>query len=180
MTLDLFVTLVSAVIVGAYMWSVRGHFASEGMPRGALVIALIVTANTIVLLALTWLLPQPAWAQILGIAIEIASGLLFVWAIMSSRKARLKFVFDPEHPHGLVESGPYRFVRHPFYVSYIVFWTGWSIATWSAWSLIGLVVVIALYVRAARMEENNFAATPMSGEYASYRQRVGFFWPRLR
>ena len=76
-------------------------------------------------------------------------------------------------------AGPYRFVRHPFYVSYIVFWAGWSLAIWSVIVLFPFAILIVIYVFAARMEERLFAGTQMADQYAAYRQRTGFFWPKL-
>ncbi len=176
---DLAVLLVSLATVGAYTWSVRGHFASEGMPRGAGFIALFVSGHTIAFTVLTLLWSQPLPAQLAGLVFELAAGALFVAAILASRQARLKFVFDPENPHGLVKSGPYAHIRHPFYVSYVLFWLGWAVALWTVWVIPSVILFIVLYVQAARMEEAKFAGTPLAEEYAAYRRRTGFFWPRL-
>lgn len=176
---DALVTLVGAAVVGAYIWSVRNHFVSDKMPQGAWIISLSVTVTTIVMLTLTWLLPQPLFAQSAGLAIQLFSVWIFYSAITASRRARLRFIFDPEQPHSLVNEGPYRRVRHPFYVSYSIFWFGWAVATWSVWAFPFVILLIALYISAARMEERNFAASPLSAEYAAYKQRTGFFVPRL-
>ena len=178
--LDIVVTALSLGVVLAYVWSVRGHFSSPKTPAGAWVISTAVTSSTLLLLWLVWSNEQPAAAQIAGIALELLSVWLFVAAIMASRQAKLRFAFDPAHPHGLVDTGPYRLVRHPFYVSYLLFWTGWTIATWWPLAVIVPVVFLWLYVRAAQMEERNFAASPLSANYADYSRRVGFFVPRLR
>lgn len=177
--MDVIVILVGFAVVGGYTWSLRGHFVSEKMPRGARVISLVVTLTTVLFAALTWFTHQPVWAQVTGIVLQLGGGALFVAAIQASREARLHFAFTPENPHGLVETGPYRFVRHPFYVSYIIFWAGWALATWSVWSLISVAILIALYVIAARNEEQKFARTALAAQYAAYSRRTGFFWPRL-
>lgn len=176
---DGLVTLLGAAIVGAYIWSVRNHFVSDKMPPGAWIISLSVSASTILMLVLTWAMPQPLFAHIAGLAIQLCSLWLFYAAIKASRKARLRFVFDPEHPHSLVNEGPYRFVRHPFYVSYSIFWFGWAVATWSVWAIPSVIILLWLYISAARMEERNFAASSLSADYAEYSRRTGFFLPRL-
>lgn len=176
---DGLVTLVSAVVVGAYIWSVRNHFVSDGMPPGARIIAIAVVASTIIMFVLTWAFPQPLFAQIAGLAIQLFSAWIFYAAILASRRARLRFVFDPEHPHSLVDQGPYKHVRHPFYVSYSIFWFGWAVATWSLFSVPSVIVLIWLYIAAARLEERNFEASPLSSEYAAYKARTGFFVPKL-
>jgi protein-S-isoprenylcysteine O-methyltransferase Ste14 len=178
LVLDVLVTAVGLAVVGAYAWSGKGHFASDSLPRAAGLLALMIGGMTLLCFIMTWLGVQPLWAQLFGLAIQCAGAGLFVWAISASRAARLRLVFDPEHPRSLVETGPYRHVRHPFYVSYIVFWTGWALATWSVPALVGLIVVVAVYWRAAQQEEAKFANSPMAESYAAYRGRTGFFWPR--
>ena len=177
--MDGLVTLVGLAVVAGYTWSLRGHFVSETMPRGARVISAAVTLSTVLFVLLTWFAVQPVWAQAIGVVLQLAGAALFVAAVRASRKARLHFAFTPEKPQGLVETGPYRYVRHPFYVSYIIFWSGWALATWSILSLISVVILVALYVIAARREEDSFADTPLAADYAAYRTKAGFFWPRL-
>jgi len=177
--LDLAVTLVSAAVIAAYMWSVRGHFSSDTMPRGASVIAVAVIVSTLLFLFLTWFVAQPPAAQLAGLTLQLASAALFWAAILASRKARLRFVFDDEHPRSIVADGPYAVMRHPFYVSYVIFWTGWAVAVWSPWAVVNVVVLTALYVMAAQKEERGFDASPLAAAYAEYRTRAGFFWPRF-
>lgn len=177
--LDIAVTGVSVVIVGAYIWSLRGHFVSETVPAGTRVIAATVGLSAALLLYLTWANIQPIWAQVLGLCLQLASGALFVAAIRASRRARLRYAFDPEHPHSLLEDGPYRVIRHPFYTSYVIFWAGWAIAAWSPSGFACFLVLLAIYIWAARMEERNFAASPLAADYAAYKGRTGFFWPRI-
>jgi protein-S-isoprenylcysteine O-methyltransferase Ste14 len=173
------ITLVGLAVVASYGWSIRHHFVSDVMPAGARVIAASSVASLVILLALTWLVSQPLAAQLAGLVIQLASAALFFSAIAASRAARLRFVFDKEHPQSLVEQGPYRYVRHPFYVSYTIFWFGWAVATWSIWAIPCVVLLTWLYVAAARLEERNFEASPLSAAYAGYKARTGFFIPRL-
>lgn len=177
--LDLAVTLVSFAVVGAYTWSLRAHFSSPAMPDGAKLISLLVIATAAAYTLLIWLTAQPASLQLAGLALELASAWLFWRAVLASRKARLRYAFDPEGPRGLVTDGPYRRVRHPFYTSYLMFWTGWALATASIWAIVPVIAFVVIYVVAARREEELFAATPMAPEYAAYRARTGFLLPRL-
>lgn len=176
--MDYIVTATGLLTVAAYVWSLRQHFASESMPAGARVISGAVTLTTIIYVALTLFLDQPLWPQVLGWVIQLLAGALFAATIKASRDAGLDYAFTEEKPRGLLEKGPYRYIRHPFYTSYIVFWVGWALATWSWLSLICLVVLIVLYVIAARSEEDKFAQTPMASAYAAYKQRAGLFWPK--
>lgn len=177
--MDIIVVLTALLTIAAYVWSLKRHFVSEDMPSGARVVSVAVTVTTVLYLVLTLFGDQPLWAQVAGFVLQLAAGGLFFWAIAASREARLEFAFTPEKPRGLVETGPYRHIRHPFYTSYIIFWSGWALATWSPFALLTLLILIALYVLAARAEEEKFGQTPMASAYADYKRRAGFFWPRL-
>jgi protein-S-isoprenylcysteine O-methyltransferase Ste14 len=177
--IDLAVTAVCVFVVLQYGRALKTHFVSPKMPTGTVVISIVVTLTTLIFLGLLWLEAQPLLAQATGIAICLASLWLFYAAIRASREARLKMAFDVENPHGLVTTGPYRYLRHPFYTSYLIFWVGFAVATWSAWTLVPLAIILFIYVRAALGEEAKFSRTPMAEEYAAYRQRTGFFWPKF-
>lgn len=176
---DSIVTLVGLVVLGATLWAVRSHFASEEMLPRAKLISTFVIFNMFLLVYLTWTLVQPVVAQIIGALIMIGSAWLFFAAIKASKEAQLRFAFDPEKPHSLLDSGPYALVRHPFYVSYIMLWLGWALAAWSLWTLPIFVILLVLYINAAQMEERNFAGTPMADDHVAYKRRVGFFWPNI-
>jgi protein-S-isoprenylcysteine O-methyltransferase Ste14 len=176
--LDVAVTLVSMFVVGCYTWSLRGHFHSPRMPRAAKLISALVAVTTVLFAYLLWNHPQPPLPQWIGLGLQLASIAIFWWAVSASRAARLRFAFDEENPHSLVQGGPYRYVRHPFYTSYILFWTGWALATWTLWAVVPVLALIALYVVAARGEEAQFAQTDLSSDYANYRAATGFMLPK--
>src|SRR4051812_11607227 len=117
------VTLVSLVVVAQHAWAGKGHFASPKMPRGAAMVSIAVILCALANLVLTWWSPLPLPAVTCGVALELLSLVLFWQAIRASREARLLFAFDVNLPHSIVRTGPYRIVRHPFYTSYIMFWT---------------------------------------------------------
>jgi protein-S-isoprenylcysteine O-methyltransferase Ste14 len=69
----------------------------------------------------------------------------------------------------LVETGPYRVLRHPIYVGGFLFFTGLSLA-FSAWGLLLTAVLGVFWVAKARLEErlllDRFPA------YAEYKRRT--------
>jgi protein-S-isoprenylcysteine O-methyltransferase Ste14 len=148
------------------------------MPPGALLVSLAVVTTTLAGLALLWGGPKLVPAMAAGLVLQALSLVLFWRAVIASHAAGLHFAFDTEPPVSLVRLGPYRVVRHPFYTSYLLFWMGLAIASWSPWSVLLVVLMAAIYVSAARGEERKFAATGFADAYQVYRHEVGMFWPR--
>ena len=130
LVIDLAVTTVCVFVVLQYGRALKTHFASPKMPTGTVVISIVVSLTTLIFLGLLWIESQPLLAQAFGLAICLASMWLFYAAIRASREARLKMAFDVENPHGLVTTGPYRYLRHPFYTSYLIFWVGFAVGCW--------------------------------------------------
>jgi protein-S-isoprenylcysteine O-methyltransferase Ste14 len=88
--------------------------------------------------------------------------------------------FSDDTPQFLLRHGPYRYVRHPFYASYLLFWVGTAVTTagWLPWLVpFGMLL---LYARAATGEEQKFARSDLAQAYETYRQNTGMFLPRLR
>ncbi len=98
---------------------------------------------------------------------------LFWWTVSATRGQRLTLAFSKDQPEFIYTTGPYGFLRHPFYTSYIIFWVAVAIGsgTW-LFALLPLVMCI-LYWRAIKFEEAKFAASSLSSEYASYRRHTG-------
>jgi protein-S-isoprenylcysteine O-methyltransferase Ste14 len=176
---DGIVAALGLAVVGLFVWAVKNHFASEGMTWLARGISLIVIIETVYLAWAQFAYTQPMPAKILGIVLMGSSVWLFFAAMAASRDANLRFAFAPEQPHTLVQEGPYKLVRHPFYVSYLLLWLGWTIAVATIWAWPLFLIVLALYWGAARMEENKFSQTAMAEAHAEYKRRVGFFWPKF-
>jgi protein-S-isoprenylcysteine O-methyltransferase Ste14 len=177
--LDGIIAAVGIGVIAQYAWSTKAHFTSAKTPDGAKIISLAVALTGLLFMLALWWLKQPPAAQIAGLLLQLSSIALFWWAISASKKARLRFAFDKEAPASLLQDGPYAHVRHPFYTSYILFWTGWAMAIWTLWAIPPLAFLIAVYVRAARGEEKNFSSTAFAAAYDDYKKRAGLFWPKL-
>ena len=76
-------------------------------------------------------------------------------------------------------SGPYAYVRNPFYLSYLLA----EISTVVMWpGVLGALVValaVAYFQWLARFEERKFADSPVAAEYAEYAASTGRLLPRL-
>jgi len=179
-SLDLLVSLLAALIIATHIWAMRNHFnMQEDVPAGTTLISALVILSALFLAFLTWIKIQPVTAQVFGIIVLLASYGLYWLTIRESTNAKLLSAFDERMPHGLLKTGPYKYVRHPFYTSYLLLWGGWAIATWSIWSLVPLSFMVTTYWVATRDEEGKFATTPMAEEYAAYASKTGRFFPKL-
>lgn len=176
---DSLVTLAGVVSIGLAAWSGRGHFNSDKVPQGSIMITIVVLLTTILNVYLVWTIDQPDPAHIAGLLLQVAGISMFWLTIRASRGGGLRMAFDEGNPRDLVRRGPYRLVRHPFYVSYIIYFTGFAIATWSPIAIAPVVIIVIIYILAARMEERLFAGTDMAESYAEYRRTTGFFFPKL-
>lgn len=110
------------------------------------------------------------------IAIQIAAGVLMVWA-------RLTFGMRSFHPGanptegGLVTSGPYRYLRHPIYAAILYFlWAGVAAHFSLRVALLGLLATAMLGVRMWSEETFLGATYP---EYAEYSRKTGRVVPFL-
>lgn len=156
------------------------HFAvAEGQPKRAR-----STASTMLLLFLINLAIALGTPMRLGSAIAatvlFAIGLLvFRSAVQATQRKQMRFGFSAYPPPSIVRSGAYRWVRHPFYVSYALFWAGLTAATLHWFSALSTIVVVSLWVKAALFEEGVILRSRHADEYRDYMRRVGRFFPRL-
>jgi protein-S-isoprenylcysteine O-methyltransferase Ste14 len=121
---------------------------------------------------------QPAQG-LLATLLYVASLMLFWWAAYTNRAKPLSAVFSPDLPMHFVNHGPYAWIRHPFYTSYLLTWLAGVVATGHLWLLSTVLVMVTIYWRAAQLEEKKFFQTALASLYAAYRTRTGLFAPSL-
>jgi protein-S-isoprenylcysteine O-methyltransferase Ste14 len=78
----------------------------------------------------------------------------------------------------LIDSGPYRLVRHPVFTSFFMIAVGLALVNPAVTTFLLLIYVFVDFLRAARKEEE--LLTRELPEYASYMQRTGRFLPKWR
>jgi len=122
--------------------------------------------------------PLPEWLRWMGAgACALAAGLLF-WTFRSLGK-NLTDTVVTRREHTLVTSGPYRWVRHPFYDSVTLFVLANSLiaANWFLFATGGLLFL--LFIVRTRTEEEKLLAR-FGDSYRAYMERTGRFLPRMR
>lgn len=79
----------------------------------------------------------------------------------------------------VMTTGPYAYVRHPFYTSYLVGSVAVLVAFPGVFAAVSLILNIAFFAFAARGEEKNLMESALAPAYAEYRNRTGMFFPRI-
>lgn len=105
---------------------------------------------------------------------------LFWWTVSTTRRQPLTLAFTPDVPVHLQTTGPYAYVRHPFYLAYVLFWIGAAVAANERLAWIMPVVMTISYVAAARREESKFEASPLASDYRVYQLQTGMLVPSFR
>lgn len=119
----------------------------------------------------------PLWLRWAGVTLGVIAGLLLTWTYRSIGKNITDTVVTRKE-HSLVTTGPYRWVRHPFYCSVVLATVANSIVAANAYLFVtGSLVVFLLVIRTNKEEENLVAR--FGGEYENYMKRTGRFFPRL-
>lgn len=183
MALSLFQIILLVLLVAcfaSFTWAVRNFFVQPEQRTTGLRLTLLagfvfVVLHIAVILRSSAL--QPLWFS-LAVVLYLLSLTIFWWAIAANRVKPLSACFAQEEQLHLVQHGPYRFVRHPFYCSYLLAWLAGAVGTLNIWLALTAVTMFVLYLTAAINEENKFAASPLALEYASYRGSTGRFFPK--
>ena len=121
--------------------------------------------------------PLPTWLRWAGVGIGATGGVLLVWALRSLGM-NLTDTVVTRRAHTLVTTGPYRWIRHPFYVAALLMTVGNALAA-ANWFLFaaGMLAFILMAGR-SRIEERKLLER-FGDSYRAYRERTGRFLPRL-
>jgi len=172
------------------VYRIRAHVPGEKLDRaqeGALVYFTLRPAGVLFAAGLAaWLLhpgalawasvPLPGKVRALGVAAGLLGGLLMVWTLHHLGK-NLTDTVVTRKDHTLVQTGPYRWVRHPFYDSLALLLLSASVVAANAFlALAGTAVLILIAIRTRREEELLLAR--FGNQYRAYTIRTGRFFPR--
>mgnify|MGYP001330532368 CR=1 FL=1 len=100
-------------------------------------------------------------------------------ADVSGISAEMKyFVFiNNDEPKSIVTHGPYAWVRHPFYTSFMMCLTGCVIICPHPSTILTLCYAIIALMVTARREEFRLSSSEFGKEYQEYMKNVGRFFP---
>jgi protein-S-isoprenylcysteine O-methyltransferase Ste14 len=116
--------------------------------------------------------PETFWG---GVALIVAGFAFTVWArLVLGRNWSATVTIKADHE--LIQSGPYRWVRHPIYTGLLVAFAGsaLSLAEWRG--LLSCVLLLLAFVIKLRIEER-WMTEVFGPAYEQYRQRVNALIP---
>jgi protein-S-isoprenylcysteine O-methyltransferase Ste14 len=170
-----FGVILGLFALGEYAMRVRSHFNRAGnrAERWSLfvVVALVVGGMVGAIQVADWSplsIGAPRWPLfVFGLVLMAAGVGLRQWAIFVLGRF---FTVDVRvHPdHTVVESGPYRWVRHPSYTGLVIFFLGLGLAlsNWASLILLAVIPTAGLLVR-IRSEERVLLAA-LGDDYKHY------------
>ena len=118
------------------------------------------------------------WLPFFGLGLVIAGTWLFVWARRTLRQAYSGHL-EVKDKQPLVQSGPYRLVRHPAYAGYLLMALGIVIGYTS---LMGLIAYIILLIPATIFRinlEEKLLSESFGEEYQSYKSKTSRILPHI-
>lgn len=123
-------------------------------------------------------LPESAVVAVIGVALAWIGVAFAIWAryVLGSNWSSQVAIREN---HELIQSGPYRLVRHPIYTGIIVATWGTAIAIGQSGGFVGVVLIILGLAYKSRQEELRLHAT-FGDSWAAHQQRTGMFLPKLR
>lgn len=121
--------------------------------------------------AAMWTLFGAGWLLVL-----VTTFLINHFDLFGLRQVWLNFRGRPYTPLAFVTPGPYRLVRHPLYVGWLLAF--WATPVMTAAHLVFALMTSAYILVAIRLEERDLEAAH-GKDYAEYRRRVPMLLPRL-
>ena len=121
--------------------------------------------------------PFPAWLRCGALVAVGCGGLLLVWAF-HNLGSNLTDTVVTRHSHTLITTGPYRYVRHPFYVAVFLAAVAGSFAAANWFLLLSSTIPIGFLVARTRIEERKLVEK-FGDDYREYLSNTGRFLPRF-
>jgi protein-S-isoprenylcysteine O-methyltransferase Ste14 len=159
----------------------RGGFTkAEGVkPWDRKIVPLIAIYLPVVVLVVAglderfgWPPEIPLWLVGVSLLVILLGYTVGIWAMLSNPFFSSVVRIQTDRGHVAVDSGPYRYVRHPAYISSIVTWVAIPLLLGSAWSLIPAAVTCGLIVLRTKLEDQTLI-DELTG-YSEYAQRTRY------
>lgn len=167
---------------GTFIWGAWSVFrkVTDKDPLGWKIVKICASISKVTIVICILMTRTYHWPTALaGALCFVCSKALFWRCVKENKNTPLTLAYSPDLPSHVVRTGPYRWVRHPFYVSYLLGYIAGVLATGQPLLLAIVFGMGVIYYHAARTEEGKFARSPMRDAYAAYKARTGMFFPKF-
>jgi protein-S-isoprenylcysteine O-methyltransferase Ste14 len=115
-------------------------------------------------------IPKALWTKGVGLALAAAGAMLACWSrhILGRNWSS---VVQLKQDHELIESGPYRYIRHPIYTGLLLAFLGTALKVGDWRGLLAVAIVLASFWRKLGVEER-WLSEEFGAAYAAYRRRT--------
>jgi protein-S-isoprenylcysteine O-methyltransferase Ste14 len=135
--------------------------------------------------ALVWMYVRPSgmqksWASLIASMILGPLSVALVWAAAHRLGKQWRYVAAVSEDHELIQTGPYRWVRHPIYLSMLgmLMATGAAWTWWPMWVAGVIVFITGTEIRV--LAEDRLLEERFQDSFRAYRARVPAYIPFLR
>jgi protein-S-isoprenylcysteine O-methyltransferase Ste14 len=149
----------------------------EARDRGAVLGQVSFVSGMLCALGLGFYQPLVWYLAACGMVLALSSVVTYEWTRRTVIDRNFYTGLGGEVPESLCERGPYQFVRHPFYLSYITAFLGVVVAFPSLLAAAVSAANIALFVYMAFDDERVLLRSALAANYEVYRRRAGMFLP---
>ena len=114
---------------------------------------------------------------LIGTLIEIVGGVLLILGFIHLKDS-LKITPEPKENAQFVNTGIYKYIRHPIYSGLIFFGAGQVISKWTLTILISFIVLVVDLVAKYRYEDSLLIKVYPGAD--EYQRKVGALLPKFR
>ena len=119
----------------------------------------------------------PGWLQLIGLFISVVGIIISLAALLTLKKNLSPFP-TPKQGAELIQSGIYKYIRHPIYSGILFFTLGFSLYSENTLRLLIFFTLLILFRFKAAYEEK--LLQDKFPNYAAYKKTTGMFLPGMK
>ena len=157
------------VLIGRRMGFAKGT-KSWDLVWFALFLPIMIAVYAIAIMESGWVSMAPDGAWLLGLMMFITGWVLLIWCHIVNPFLEKTVRIQTDHGHRVIETGPYAYVRHPFYVGIVLYLFSAPLMLMSNWAFIPAILAsVSLVIRTILEDRTRYRELP---GYADYSTRV--------
>ncbi|MFX0167753.1 MAG: isoprenylcysteine carboxylmethyltransferase family protein [Candidatus Hodarchaeota archaeon] len=198
---------IGFLIIAFSFLGIRGYYGRKAQPPGqkrtrrerwadqvkheskALVLFRIIVVYAMIAFIIIWslipfLLPSwtqlivPSWARWAGVIICLLLIGALIWVGVHLGR-QVSGSLEIKDRHELVTSGPYKYIRHPMYLVYLIFNLGLLLISMNL--ILAIIILLGIIVLMVRIPvEENMMIERFGDAYRKYMKRTGRLFPKLQ